>query len=66
MHAYNVTTGEYMQGEMHGDVFVVQSGADFDPTHEVYALDEVDLQQQTDDYRTELDNDFSDAVRCGG
>lgn len=60
MWAFNKSTGDYMQGELKGDIFVVQTGADFDPNHEVFALDEITLNDELD-FPTELDNEFSDA-----
>ena len=70
MFAINKTTGDYLWGEMHGDSFVVESGPDFNPNHEVYALDEITLNavnpvlaavvSDAVDNPTELDGAYSD------
>lgn len=67
MEATVNATGETVSGEVKGETLCVQHGPDFDPTHTVYVLDEITLNpapdiESIDDFPTELDNDFPDAV----
>ena len=57
-------SGSVVTGEIVNDNFVVQYGPDFDCEFEVYGLDEITLLEEAT--RTELDNDFSDYLRCVG
>jgi hypothetical protein len=66
MWAINKSNGDMLWGYMHGDNFVVESGANFDPDFSVYVLDEIDIQQHLEAEPIELDNEHSDFVRVGG
>ena len=57
-------SGSVVTGQIVNDAFVVQHGPDFDCEFEVYGLDEITLLEEAT--RTELDNDFSDYLRCMG
>lgn len=68
MDAVINTSGEVVTGMMNGESFVVETGPDFDPTVNVYALEEITLDPVTDveamaaveAFPTEMDSDYAD------